>query len=95
MKIWDLASGGHHINTLECHASRVNSVAVTPDSTKIVSGSGDKTVRVWDLKNGSNIFVCKFDSTIMTIAIAIAISKDKNMMTIGNFNGGIYTINIV
>ena len=31
------------------HSGYVISVAFSPDGTKIVSGSGDKTIKVWDL----------------------------------------------
>ncbi len=31
------------------HRSYVTSVAFSPDGTKIVSGSDDKTIKVWDL----------------------------------------------
>jgi WD40 repeat protein len=30
------------------HSNVVMSVALSPDGTKIVSGSGDKTIKVWD-----------------------------------------------
>ena len=30
------------------HSSIISSVAFSPDGTKIVSGSGDKTIKVWD-----------------------------------------------
>jgi len=30
------------------HSSRVNSVAFSPDGSTIVSGSWDKTIKVWD-----------------------------------------------
>ena len=31
------------------HSGIINSVAFSPDGTKIVSGSADKTIKVWDL----------------------------------------------
>jgi WD40 repeat protein len=31
------------------HGSRVTSVAFSPDGTKIVSGSNDLTIKVWDI----------------------------------------------
>ena len=31
------------------HSDWITSVAFSPDGTKIVSGSGDKTIKVWDL----------------------------------------------
>jgi WD40 repeat protein len=34
--------------SLEGHTEHVNSVAVTEDG-KVVSGSGDKTVKIWDI----------------------------------------------
>jgi WD40 repeat protein len=31
------------------HSDWIKSVAFSPDGTKIVSGSDDKTIKVWDL----------------------------------------------
>ena len=33
----------------DAHNYRITSVAFSPDGTKIVSGSTDKTIKVWDL----------------------------------------------
>ena len=41
------------LQTLEGHSGAVYSVAFSPDGQKIVSGSDDKTVRVWDTATGS------------------------------------------
>ena len=38
--------------TVEGHSDDVNSVSFSPDGSKIASASGDKTVKVWDLKRG-------------------------------------------
>ena len=35
------------------HSYYITSVVFSPDGTKIVSGSGDKTIKVWDMVNWS------------------------------------------
>jgi WD40 repeat protein len=35
------------LKTLEGHSGWVRSVAFSPDGTKIISGSSDKTVKIW------------------------------------------------
>jgi len=40
------------LQQLRGHNNRVQSVAFSPDGSKIVSGSGDKTIRVWDASTG-------------------------------------------
>ena len=47
--------GGPLIRTLTGHADRVNSVALTPDGRRAVSGSRDKTLKVWDLETGEEL----------------------------------------
>ncbi len=33
----------------DAHSRGINSVALSPDGTQIVSGSADETIKVWDL----------------------------------------------
>jgi WD40 repeat protein len=40
---------------LEGHSERVNSVVFSPNGTKIVSGSADKTIRVWSVMTQASI----------------------------------------
>src|SRR5262249_61597124 len=41
------------------HTGPVNSVVVTPDGARIVTGSEDGTARVWDAKTGAELFSFK------------------------------------
>jgi WD40 repeat protein len=40
------------LHTLKGHTNWVSAVAVTPDGRQIVSGSWDKTIKVWDAVSG-------------------------------------------
>lgn len=51
VRLWDTTTGAL-LNTLESHTDRVSSVNFSPDSTRLVSGSRDRTIRVWDSATG-------------------------------------------
>ena len=43
---------GQVLKVLDGHTDAVNAVAISTDGGKIVSGSGDKIVRVWSVETG-------------------------------------------
>jgi len=43
------------LRKFEGHTSHVTSAAISPDGKRAVSGSYDKTIRVWDLEGGKEI----------------------------------------
>jgi len=45
----------HNIYVGLGHSYGVESVAITPDGKYIVSGSNDKTIKLWDIKSGEEI----------------------------------------
>src|SRR6476661_6559606 len=50
---------GGLLRTLEGHTHLVNAVAVTTDGKRVISGSADKTIKVWDLTTGKEQFTLK------------------------------------
>lgn len=55
-RVWDLESG-HCLHVLkEPHDSATLGVSITPDGRAAVTGSWDKTVRVWDVSSGKRLW---------------------------------------
>merc|ERR1712159_843210 len=57
MRLWDL-NVGQSVRSFVGHASDVNSVAFSADNRQIVSGSRDKTIRLWN-----TLAECKYTIT--------------------------------
>jgi WD40 repeat protein len=54
IRIWDVESG-KELQKLEGHKKFIQSVAFSPDGSKLISGSNDQTVRVWDVATGKQL----------------------------------------
>jgi WD40 repeat protein len=50
---------GRETLTLKGHADWVTSVSFSPDGKRIVSGSFDRTVKVWDAQTGEELLTLK------------------------------------
>jgi WD40 repeat protein len=53
------------------HSSVIWSVAFSPDGTKIVSGSNDRTIKVWDLVNWSRKDHLMFNHTTQRFVLLL------------------------
>ncbi|KAI1823961.1 WD40-repeat-containing domain protein [Xylaria intraflava] len=49
--LWKAGCDGSLFRTFCGHSDAVNSISFSPDSSRLVSASNDKTLRIWDLKN--------------------------------------------
>lgn len=64
------------------HSAGVNTVKVTPDSTKCVTGSDDCTIRVWSIKNSECMAVLYVDAPVL------ACDVNYNMTILYGTEGG-------
>lgn len=54
--VWD-ANDGTIVATLSGHEDRINAVSIDPGSSRVVTASDDKTVRVWNAHTGGLIWL--------------------------------------
>ncbi|MDD7589908.1 MAG: hypothetical protein SPJ75_05155, partial [Candidatus Onthomorpha sp.] len=69
------------LKTLEGHSEDILSVAYSPDGTKIVSGSGDKTIKIWDANTGERLKTLKGHSSWVS---SVAYSPDGTKIISGS-----------
>ncbi|CAE7177651.1 unnamed protein product [Rhizoctonia solani] len=55
VQLWDLQTRKAASGPFKGHTDNVNSVSFSPDGTRLVSGSNDKTILVWDVERGTTI----------------------------------------
>jgi len=69
----------------------VSVLAVTPDGRYVVSGSSDNTLRVWDLKDGKQIFTFTLDATLTACIMA----QDDRTIVAGDGFGRLHFLRLV
>jgi WD40 repeat protein len=70
-------------HTLKWHNGGVHSVAFSPDGKRLASGSGDKSVKVWDAQTGQELLTLKRHGDVT----GVAFSPDGHRLAAGTANG--------
>lgn len=68
-QVWDIQSRTIR-NTFAGHEQDIYSLDFARDGRTIASGSGDRTVRLWDIENGTNALTLTIEDGVTTVAIS-------------------------
>lgn len=91
-RLWDFREPIHSVSVFQGHTESVTSATFT-SGDKVVSGSDDRTVKVWDLKNmRSPLATIRSDSPVNRLSVSnqqiIAIPHDNRNVRLYDLNGG-------
>jgi WD40 repeat protein/tetratricopeptide (TPR) repeat protein len=73
------------VNTLKGHQSTVNSVGFSPDGKRLASGSGDKTIKIWDVTTGKVLNTLKGHDW-RSVIISVGFSPDGKKLASGSYD---------
>ena len=98
--MWDVATGDR--KAAFRHGNDVNSVAFSPDGLTLVSGSDDKTIRLWDVATGhqKQILTRGHRGDVNSVAFSpdgttLASGSDDNTIRLWDANTGTYKATLV
>ena len=69
MQVWDIANKSIR-NTFSGHDQDIYSLDFAKNGRHIASGSGDKSVRLWDIETGQQIMQLSIEDGVTTVAIS-------------------------
>lgn len=78
---------GEEVTILTGHTGSVLSIAYSPDSMTLASGSEDKTIRFWDTHTGTHKFTLRKHKESIT---ALTFSPDGNTLISGSADGTVH-----
>jgi WD40 repeat protein/serine/threonine protein kinase len=81
VKLWDAATG-KEVRTLRGHNRMVTSLAFTPDSRRLISGSNDWTVKVWEVSSGQEMLSFSLSQLELAPVFHLALSPDGKRLAL-------------
>ena len=70
------------IEPLQGHADRITSIAFSPDGGRIITGSMDRTAKVWDSRTGNQILTLQgHRSGVTSVAFSARNGKPYRVLT--------------
>jgi WD40 repeat protein len=87
--LWDIGTG-EPVHTFSGHLGPVVVVAISPGGRFAISGSTDRTLRLWDLDQRT----CQATIPLESSPIALAIGPDGRTVVVGDRVGNVHLLQI-
>ncbi len=85
-------SNAQELKRLDGHRAEIAFCRFSPDGEKVISGSFDNSVRIWDVQSGETI--CIYPNVRIHDATAVDWSFDGTRFVLGTANAGIHLLNL-
>ncbi|KAI8992653.1 WD40-repeat-containing domain protein [Pilobolus umbonatus] len=83
IKVWDLLSGGRCMHTLANHQKTVTSLCLDGSASRLVAGSLDQHVKIYDVQDYKVVHSIKYPAPILSVGL----SPDDTHLAAGMSNG--------
>ena len=84
LRVWDLVGGGRCIKAMSNHQKTITSLAVTSSGNRLLTGSLDHMVKVYDVENYKVVHTMRYPAPLLCLAISV--SKPLHYMVHQNLN---------
>jgi WD40 repeat protein len=88
LRVWN-TDNFEEVAALSGHKSNVMSLAVSSDGSRIVSGSRDRSMCVWDSRTFEEVGLCKHEDEVNSVAF----SPDSSLIASGSKDGTVWIWN--
>ncbi|KAL6042734.1 U3 small nucleolar RNA-associated protein 15 [Balamuthia mandrillaris] len=83
MKVWDILGGGRLLHSVSNHQKAITTLAFNGDYTRLISGSLDQHLKIYDVADYSVVHSIKYSAPILSSAL----SADNTQLVTGMADG--------
>ncbi|ETO28776.1 hypothetical protein RFI_08352, partial [Reticulomyxa filosa] len=80
--LWNVRTQ-RHVKTYNGHNNTITTITFNPDSKKLISGSLDRSIRIWDTEKGT----CLINMQVGSSVNCLTTSSDEGLLASGHLDG--------
>lgn len=73
LRVWDIVGGGRCIKAMSNHQKTITALAVNSSANRLLTGSLDHMVKVYDVENYKVVHTMRYPAPILCLAISVSI----------------------